>query len=63
MNFDVAKLNDRDGRGSNLNGYVDLGPDMCGVGTVDMNNDCSGQDYPMDSLNLTGEQRNPMDHA
>jgi hypothetical protein len=63
MNLEVVKLNDGDAEGWNLNGYVDLGPDMCGVGAVGMNDGCGGLDCPMDSLNLIGELRNPMDHV
>jgi hypothetical protein len=48
MNFEVAELNDRDGEGSNLNAYVDLGPDMYGAGAVGTNDDCADRDYPTD---------------
>ena len=40
--------NDRDAEGSNLNAYVDLGPDMCGAGAVGTNDDCADRDFPTD---------------
>lgn len=63
MDFEVAELNDGDAEGLNLNGYIDLGPDMCSTGAVGTNNDCGDLDYPTDSLNLIRELRNPVDHA
>jgi len=63
MNLEVVKLSDGDVEGWNLNGYVDLEPDMCGAGAVGTNNGCGNPDCPMDSLNLIGEPRNPVDHA
>ena len=63
MNIEVAKLNDRDAEGLNLNAYVDLGPDVCGAGAVGTNDGCGDQNYTKDSLNLIGELKNPADHA
>jgi hypothetical protein len=63
MNLEVVQLNDGDAEGWNLNGYVDLGPDMCGTGVVGTNNGCDNLDCPMDSLNPIGELRNPVDHV
>jgi hypothetical protein len=47
MDFEVVKLNDGDAKGSNLNGYVDLRPDICGAGAVGTNDDCDGGGRPM----------------
>ena len=41
MNFESVKLNDMDAERSNLNAYVDLGPDMCDAGAVGTNDDCA----------------------
>ena len=58
MNIEVAKLNDGDTKGSSLNTYVVLGPDVCGVGAVGTNNDCSYQYCPMGLTSPSTAMRN-----
>ena len=58
MNIEVVKLNDGDAKGSSLNTYVVLGPDVYVASSVSTNDDCGYQDCPMGLLSLSTVMRN-----
>jgi hypothetical protein len=58
MNIGVAKLNDGDTKGSSLNTYVVLGPDVHVASSVGTNDDCGCQDCPMGLTSPSTVMRN-----
>ena len=62
-NIEVAQLSGGDAMGQIANFEVVLGPSMCGVGALCMNNNCGDLYYSMDFLHLTKVPRSLMDHV